>query len=98
MNIEQIAQSNIFFFVTTIAVVILSVLLAVVLVLLIRILKNIKEVSETVKSEGKNIVEDIAGFRSSLKEKGKSMSGLATLLAGAAFIKKKATKKKKTDV
>ena len=94
MNIEQIAQSNIFFFVTTVSVVILSVLLAIVLIQIIRILRTVKEVSDTVKEEGKNIVSDISFLRNSFKEKSKSFSSLATLAGVMGIIKKKASKKK----
>lgn len=94
MNIEQIAQSNIFFIVTTISVVVLSLLLAFVLVQLIRILRNVREVSETIKVEGKNIITDISSLRNNLKEKGRSMSQMASFVGMAQKFKKKATKKK----
>lgn len=81
MNIEQIAQSNIFFFVTTIAVAVISILLAVALIQVIRILKNLDEVSKKINEEGKNIVADVSAFRSGIKEKGKGAVniGLAIL-------------------
>ena len=94
MNIEQIAQSNIFFFVTTVSVVVLSILLSIVLVQIIRILRTVKEVSDTVKEEGKNIVSDIGFLRNSLKEKSKTFSSLATLAGVMGAIKKKTVKKK----
>lgn len=98
MNIQQIAQSNIFFFVTTIAIIIISLLITIALIQLIRILRTVKEVSDTFKVEGKNIIQDISGLRSSLKEKGQTISSLITLASVAAFIKKKTTKKKKTSI
>jgi ABC-type protease/lipase transport system fused ATPase/permease subunit len=98
MNIQQIAQSNIFFFVTTIAIIIISILIAIALIQLIRILRTVKEVSDTFKTEGKNIVQDISSLRSSLKEKGANISSLVTLAGIASFIKKKAVKKKKTSI
>jgi biopolymer transport protein ExbB/TolQ len=94
MNIEQIAQSNIFFFVTTISVAILSILLVIILIQVIRILRTVREVSETVREEGKNIVSDISFLRSSLKEKGKQFSTLATIAGVMNAIKKKTNKKK----
>jgi hypothetical protein len=94
MNIEQIAQSNIFFFVTTISVVVLSVLLAIILIQLIRILRTVKEVSDTVREESKNIISDVSFLRNTFKEKSKAFASVATLAGVMGAIKKKTTKKK----
>ncbi|MEN9852586.1 MAG: hypothetical protein RI996_529 [Candidatus Parcubacteria bacterium] len=100
MSIEQIAQSNIFFFVTTIAVIVLSTLLAIVLIQVIRILKNLDEVSKKINEEGKNIVADVSALRSGIKEKSKGAIniGLAILsqITSQFTTATRSTKKKKS--
>jgi hypothetical protein len=94
---EQIAQSNIFFMVTTVSVIVLTSLFVVVLIQVIRILKKIDTISTKIQQEGENIVADVTALRSNLKEKGKgalSFIGMLVATAMGAAATKKNTKKK----
>lgn len=64
---ETIARSDIFFFITTIAVGLLTIVSLVALVYLIKILRNIKDVSDLVKKESYRVVGDIDSVRQNLK-------------------------------
>ncbi len=51
---ESLMQANIFFFITSIAVVVLAILVGIAVYYLIKILKNFKEISDTLKGGVKN--------------------------------------------
>ena len=63
----EIAKSEIFFFVTTIIVVVLGILSTVILVYGIYIFKNIKEISDRIKKESELISDDIRELRANLR-------------------------------
>ena len=74
---SDVVKADIFFFITAVAVVCISVIFAVVLTYLIRILRNIKDVSEdfrhvsgTVRHESDAIARDINELRGSVKKEG----------------------------
>lgn len=63
-------KADIFFFITSVSVVTLTILLAWVLVYIIGVLRDLKDVSRTVKKETKNIADDISELRSDIKAQG----------------------------
>lgn len=63
-------KSEIFFFITSIAVVILTILLGILITYLIRILRNVDNISEKAKDEAGLIKEDIAELRENIKTEG----------------------------
>ena len=67
---ETLVKADIFFFVTTIVVVIVALGLVVAIYYVIKILKNMKYISEKIKNESDNIIEDITAFRGRVKEEG----------------------------
>lgn len=64
---DTIAKSDIFFLVTTLAVVILTVVGFIILVYIWKIVRNIKDVSEHAKSEAVEIIDEIHGVKSKIK-------------------------------
>ena len=65
---DVLLRSDIFFFITSVAVIVVTVFLVVALWYVVRILRNIKDVSEMVKKEGAFIISDIAGVRVSIRK------------------------------
>jgi uncharacterized protein YoxC len=65
---QNLIQSDIFFFITSIAVIIVTVFVLVILWYVIRILKNVKDVSEMVKSGTLFLSEDLSGIRKKIKK------------------------------
>ncbi|MDB5264686.1 MAG: hypothetical protein JWN64_257 [Parcubacteria group bacterium] len=63
-------KMDIFFGVTTVAVIVVTVLLVIVLVWLIRILKRVEHVSELVEEEGEHLRDDIADVRAKVRSEG----------------------------
>jgi ABC-type multidrug transport system fused ATPase/permease subunit len=68
---QTLIHADIFFFVTTIAVVLVTLVAVIVLIYIIFILKDIRELSRTIKKEGQEIMEDVHVFRQETKEEAK---------------------------
>jgi predicted Holliday junction resolvase-like endonuclease len=84
-------KQDIFFFITSIAVIILTLLLAILIFYIIKISKNIKYISERAKTEADLISEDISNLRDNVKEHGAKFKYFASFFSDLA---KKANKKK----
>jgi len=63
-------QMDIFFVVTTAAVIVVTVLVALVLFYVVRVLRNINEVTRNLSEESNLIREDIAVLRTNVREEG----------------------------
>lgn len=67
---DTLIHADVFFFVTTIAVVVVGIAFTVVLVYLAKILRDVKEVTEQVKEETILFRRDIADLRGDVKKEG----------------------------
>ena len=67
---NEIAKSDIFFVITTIAVVVVSAVLIVALLYLIKILRDFKQVSGRVKEESDRISKDLSDLHIAVREQG----------------------------
>ena len=70
---QGLLKSDIFFVVTTFVVFFVGTALVVALVYIIRILKDMKILSDKARNEGEKILNDVASFREDAKIKGKSL-------------------------
>jgi len=84
----EFIKADVFFFVTTVAIVLLAVLFAVFMFYLIGIMRNVRDISALAKDESKNIKGDIAELRTNIKREGLRFKHLAD------FIKKPHKRKK----
>jgi len=66
-------KMDVFFFVTTIAVIILTLLLGVLIVYIIKISRDIKYISYKAKNEADLISHDLSDLRQNVKDKGAKM-------------------------
>jgi hypothetical protein len=73
---DTVLQSDIFFFVTTIAVVIFTVGLLVAFVYIFRILKNLRDISTIVRTETYWLAEDIDNVRFKFQRDGFDVTDL----------------------
>jgi Tfp pilus assembly protein PilO len=87
---ESLMKSDIFFFITSIAVVILTMLLVVAIAYTIRILRNLDDISAKAKDEVGLIKEDISELRQNIKTEGTKIKHFANF-----FNKLKGRKKSK---
>jgi hypothetical protein len=67
---ESLMKADIFFFVTTVAVIAVTICLVYAGYYLIRILRNVEEISEEVKAESQLVREDIGDLRDNIREEG----------------------------
>ena len=67
---DSIVKSEIFFFITSIAVIVLSIGAAVVLVYAVRVLRDVDHVAKLVRDESDLIAKDVSRLRESAEEKG----------------------------
>lgn len=67
---DSLLKAEIFFVVTTVAIFVVGGIAIWVLVYLIKILRNVEDISETVKEETKKFSQDIDGVREHVKQNG----------------------------
>ena len=65
-DMDDILKADIFFFITTIATIVLSVFLVIVFFYTIRILRDIKHISSVAKEESDTISEELSELRASM--------------------------------
>ena len=91
---DSIVNSNIFFFITTIAVVIGGLLVSILLIYLILIVRDVRWVSKKVKREAELISMDINEAREHIKEHGVELTSVLGFLKGLLDIRKGKHRKK----
>lgn len=67
---ESIMKSEIFFFISSVAAVILTILIGIIAAYLIRILRNVDDISAKAKDEVGLIKEDVADLRQNIRDEG----------------------------
>lgn len=94
-RMNDFLKMDIFFIVTTGAVVVIAVLLVMVLIRLLRILKTVDEVSEIVQEEAEEIRNDIREVRAGVKEKVSELGGVLAMVT--RFVKPPSRRKKSSS-
>jgi nucleoside recognition membrane protein YjiH len=64
---DSLVKSDIFFFITSVVVIVIGVGAVIVYFYVINILRDVKDVSKTVKDETKEMAEDISQLRTKVK-------------------------------
>lgn len=85
---ESFIKADIFFFVTTIAVVCVSAAIIVISVRLSRILKQVLKISEKAREEADHIVRDVRELRGAIREEGAKLKSISEVLTQFAPRKK----------
>ncbi len=67
---ETLIKADIFFFITSISVVLVTIGIAVALYYIIRILRNIREVTERLDEGSKVLAKDLSDLRGTIKREG----------------------------
>jgi ABC-type transporter MlaC component len=94
---ETLMKADIFFFVTTIAVVAVTVCLVYAAYYVIRILRNVEEISEEVKAESQLVREDISDLRSNIREEGMKVKHFANFFSQVSGKRNSRAKKEKSE-
>lgn len=92
---DSFLQMNVFFFVTTIAVVVFAILISWGLYYLVRILRNVDRLSEAAADESALLRADIADLRTNVRAEGAKLKHLTDF--GKKFAGRMARKKKESQ-
>lgn len=87
---DSLAKSDIFFVVTTFAILLVTIVVIIASVYILNILKDLKYISKKIKDESDNISEDLSDLRQHFK-KGMKFAGFAGLIGN--MIKRRRSKK-----
>ena len=93
---ESFLKADIFFFITTIAVIVVAGFIAAALMYLVATLRDIRHVARIVKEEASNITDDVKALRDKVKSEGMRLTHLLDFggsVAGRAA-KRKTTRKR----
>jgi hypothetical protein len=90
---NTLIHADIFFFVTTIVVVIVGLLLAIALIYFIKILYSVKRVAEEIRDETILFRQDVHELRDSIKREGFKLKNMFSFFT--RFIPKNKDKKSK---
>lgn len=64
---ENLIQADIFFFVTTVAIVVIGIGLAVVIAYAVAILRDVRDIARLAKEESELMIKDLAELRINVK-------------------------------
>ena len=92
---SEVLQANIFFYITSVAVVIVTILLAVVLVYVLMIVRNVKDISDRLREGSKLIEGDIKAMRERIGGVGVKLQNVADFFLGRFLRKKRSSRKAK---
>jgi len=79
---SSLVHADVFFFVSTIALVVLSVGIAIGLYYAINILRDVREVSRRIRKASVDIERDIEALRTQVKSEGQKVKGIADMILG----------------
>jgi len=84
---ETLIHADIFFFISSIAVVVFVLISVVVGFYLVKTMRDVREMISTIKKETAHIVDDVDELRENVKSKVKLASKFAHAITSAAFIR-----------
>lgn len=79
---DQFYKMDVFFFVTTIAVIIAAIVLAIAAIYTIAILRDIKYISKKAKTESEHLAADLEELRTNVREEGAKLKHIGSFFAG----------------
>jgi hypothetical protein len=77
---ETLIHADIFFYITTIAVIIVTVFIAIILFYAVKVARKVDSIATTVEQESKNVVGDIDAIRSKVREEGAKFTGFSSFV------------------
>jgi hypothetical protein len=84
---DEFLKMDIFFFVATFGILILSILVSLVLYYVVRIVKNVHEISEVVKKETHDTMQDFRVLRKEVREGVHTAKEYTKAFAGANILR-----------
>ncbi len=105
-DVEQILETNIFFYITSVAVVVVAVLVCIALYYIIGILQNVRDVTDRIRRGSEQLAEDASEFREQIIQTTTPIRDVAAFVGRRTGwfeggkkkrAKRKSTKKPKTE-
>jgi len=93
---DTLIHADIFFFVTTIAVVVITIALTVLIVYLVKVFRNVREITEMVNEETVLLRRDIGDLRNEIRARGTRAAGAFDWIERFFGETKKSRSKKKS--
>jgi hypothetical protein len=92
---DQLVKADIFFFITTLAVVVASIVLTIAFVFVIQILRDVRYIIKRVRKETDEILADVSDVRIFVKKEVKQALDIKEMVSGimGMFAKKKRSQK-----
>lgn len=91
MILDTTIHADIFFFITSISVILLTILLIIIFAYVVKITQSVSYIVNKIKRESDNVAEDIADLREKVKEEGVKVSAFWKYVTG--FFLNKAVEK-----
>lgn len=92
---DTLIHADIFFFVTTIAVVVITIALTVLVVYLVKVFRNVRKITDAVSEEMVLLRRDISDLRNEIRERGaRAATGIDWIEQFFGRAKKSRSKKK----
>lgn len=92
---SEVLQANIFFFITSVSVVLVTILLVAVLFYVLGILRNVKEVTDRIKEGSRMLAQDFSQAREAIKREGKKTTNIISFFLDRFEPKKRRASRKK---
>ena len=94
---NTLIHADIFFFVTTIAVIVITIALTVLIVYLVKVFRNLRKITDAISEETVLLRKDIADLRSEVRARGSQAAGAMDWFGKFFGIAKKSRSKKKSN-
>ena len=83
---DTLVQADVFFFITSIAIVLVTIATLMALFLLIQILRDVRYTTKRIREEADRIISDVEGLREFVKKEGKRAFNIKELVSGVFHI------------
>ncbi|MDE1988456.1 MAG: hypothetical protein KGI39_02000, partial [Patescibacteria group bacterium] len=95
---ENLVKADIFFFITGIAVIVITICAMIVMFYVTRILRDMKRISKTMSEESDKLLNDIDSLRETVKTEGTKVITIADFFLNLFIRRQKMSKDKHSSV
>lgn len=95
-GMNSFVQADIFFFITTVAIVVVTIAIVIALLVFIQILRDVRHVSKRAREESDRVLSDMEDLRRFLKKEGKRAIDIKEMVGSiiGVFLPKKKSQKR----
>lgn len=93
----SILKSDIFFVISSVSTIVVSVVLVVAIYYIVKILQDIKFLSSKAREEGERVLEDVKAFREEAEDKGVRITNVLYSFLGLVRSRPKSRNKRKDE-